>query len=555
MNAICVRLRWMLGVLLAVMLSAPIAQAQATAPPASAPPPGPAQPPAEPADALGRDTPRGTVLGFMTAARKNNFEAAVLYLHADARETGLAHQLYVVLDSRLPARLFGLSDRPEGSLANPLKPELDVVGTITTNEGPLDLIVERVTTDSSNRVWLFSRQTLDAIPAVYDEVHLVAPGQYLPGVLTRPRIFGIRLFEWLIFFAIPLIYRGLGLLGALIAPVVDVWRRRHGMTEATGRRLPGSVRLILIAAAIRWMLVSVDLPLFERQFWLATARLLTTSGLVWQMLLLNAFGERYVHKRLQSSSSGDLTALLRLARRVADVLIVATGWLIIFAYFGIDPTAALAGLGIGGIAVALSAQKTLENVIGGLSIIFDKAVRVGDFVKVGDTAGTVDYIGLRSTRIRTVDRTMLSVPNGQIANINIETVSARDKFRFNHFVGLGYQTTAAQMRTIVAELTGLLRRHPLVDDSSIRARFIRLGPSSIDVEVFAYLFARDWPHFLEVQEELLLDLMEIVEHAGATIAYPSQTLYLADTKGSLSDPPRAAALAGMGSSGKTVEPA
>src|SRR6185436_9294793 len=135
------------------------------------------------------------------------------------------------------------------------------------------------------------------------------------------------------------------------------------------------------------------------------------------------------------------------------------GGLIVLAYFGVDPTAALAGLGIGGIAVALSAQKTLENVIGGVSIVFDKAVRVGDVVKVGDTSGTVDYIGLRSTRIRTNDRTILSVPNGQIATVNIETLSTRDKFWFHHFVGLRYETTASQMRAVLKGVCDLLGAH------------------------------------------------------------------------------------------------
>jgi MscS family membrane protein len=219
--------------------------------------------------------------------------------------------------------------------------------------------------------------------------------------------------------------------------------------------------------------------------------------------------------------------MLRLARRMADGIVMVIGFAIVLSYFNVDPTAALAGLGIGGIAIALSAQKTLENVIGGFSITFDKAVRVGDFVKLGETSGTVDYIGLRSTRIRTLDRTMLSVPNGQIANVNIETLSARDKFRFTHFIGLGYETSAAQMRTIVADTRKLLLRHTLADDSSIRARFVRLGPWSIDIEVFAYIFARDWAHFLEVQEELLLDVMDIVERAGARIAVPEQRLSLA----------------------------
>ena len=513
-----------MGAIAAVLLTGLPAGGQVAAPPATATP-------APEKDPLGRDTPRGTVLGFMAAARKGNLEAAALYLSANPRDPGLttlANQLYVVLDSRLPARLGELSDRPEGSLANPLKPDQDVVGTISTNDGPLDLVVERVTGRTPGRVWLFSRRTLDAIPAVYDEIHLIAAESYLPGFLTRPRIGGIRLFEWIAFFVfLPLLYRGIGLFGMPIGPVVDVWRRRHGMPAMTSRLLPGSIRLLLLAVAIRWMLAHVDLPLFERQVWFATARVLATSGFVWLMLLVNAFGERYVHARLRASNAGDVSALLRLGRRVGDVLVVAAGGLIVLAYFGIDPTAALAGLGIGGIAVALSAQKTLENVIGGVSIVFDKAVRVGDFLKVGDTCGTVDYIGLRSTRIRTLDRTILSVPNGQIATVNIETLSTRDKFWFHHFVGLRYETTASQMRAIVADFADLLRGDRRVDPATVRARFLRLGPFSIDVEVFAYLYARDWEHFLEIQEGLLLEMMEIVERRGATIALPTQTVHVA----------------------------
>src|SRR6185436_11530133 len=116
---------------------------------------------------------------------------------------------------------------------------------------------------------------------------------------------------------------------------------------------------------------------------------------------------------------GEIAALLRLGRRIADVFVITGGVIVALHFFGLDPTAALAGLGIGGIAVALAAQKTLENVIGGFSLVFDKAVKVGDFLKFGDTMGTVDRVGLRSTRIRTLDRTILSVPNGQIATVNI----------------------------------------------------------------------------------------------------------------------------------------
>ena len=251
-----------------------------------------------------------------------------------------------------------------------------------------------------------------------------------------------------------------------------------------------------------------------------------TAAVTWMLLLANARAERYFQRRFAVAGRGDITAQLRLGRRTADVLVIVATAIVTLHFYGIDPTAALAGLGIGGVALALAAQKTLENVVGGLSIIFDKAVRVGDFLKLGDAFGTVDYIGLRSTRIRTLDRTILSVPNGQIANVTIETLSSRDKFWFRHIVSVRYQTTSHQLRAVIDGARSRLAGHPLIEKESVRVRLIRLAPSSLDIELFAYIFASDWERFLEIQEQLLLDVMAIVEEAGAAIALPSQTLYV-----------------------------
>jgi len=243
---------------------------------------------------------------------------------------------------------------------------------------------------------------------------------------------------------------------------------------------------------------------------------------------VNAALERYVLQRSLASRRAEVASMVRVARWFADGLVILVAVLVMIRRLGGDPTAAIAGLGIGGIAVALAAQKTLENVIGGLSLIFDRAVCVGDFLKVGDASGTVDSIGLRSTRIRTLDRTILSVPNGQIANVSIETFSSRDMFWLHHIVGLRYETTPRQMRAVVSGIVRRLESHPAVDRESVRARFLRFGPSSLDIEVFAYVVAKDWSHFLEIQEELLLGIMEIVEQAETAIALPSQTLHLAE---------------------------
>ena len=428
--------RWTGALALAWVLSACALPAQTTAqsPPAAAPAP--------PRDTLGRDTPRGTVLGFMNAARAGNDEVAPLYLNTSLRgqvAIDQARKLFAVLDARLPARLADLSDRPEGSRANPIKPDQDVVGAIATADGTLEIIVERVNRGALGPVWLFSRRTLDAVDDVYDEIDLVSIDRYLPAFL-KARLLGIRLLAWLALLVIvPAIYRLTALSILPVRPIVALWRRRRGLPPAaTPAVLPGSIRLLLLVVAIRWVVARMELPLIERLLWSGIGAMLTIAAVVWTLLLLNAAGERRLCRQLQDSGRSEMSSLLRLGRRIADVFVIAAGVLVVLRRFGIDATAALAGLGIGGIAVALAAQKTLENVVGGLSLIFDKAVRVGDFLKLGDTLGTVDYIGLRSTRIRTQDRTIVSVPNGQVANASIETLSSRDKFWLHHIVHLRY---------------------------------------------------------------------------------------------------------------------
>jgi MscS family membrane protein len=240
---------------------------------------------------------------------------------------------------------------------------------------------------------------------------------------------------------------------------------------------------------------------------------------------LNTWGERFL-VRSRPTISGS-ASVLRLVRRLVDGLVLLTGVLLILHHFDVNLSAAIAGFGVGGIAIALAAQKTLENVIAGISLIADQAVRVGDTLKTGDILGTVEDVGLRSTRIRTLDRTIVSVPNGQIANMSLETLSARDKFWFHPLLGLRYETTPLQLRSITAGIRKLLTQHSSVEADSVRVRFLRLGGSSLDVDVFAYVFSREWSEFLEIQQELLLSVMDIVKRAGTEIAFPSQTLYVA----------------------------
>ena len=440
----------------------PIDAVQAQTPPAAA-----AQPEV-PADALGRSTPRGTALGFLSAARSGDDALARQYLNTRLNGPAaerLAHELFVVLDARLPPRLARLSDLPEGSRADPLAPNLELVGTISGSAGNVDIIVERVTRPQGEAIWLFSRATLDAVPGLYQEISGGRVYAWLPDALVDNRIAGIRLVEWLaVLIGLPIAYFATVLLNRILTAAMGLVLRRVSRTSVLARRnaLPTPARLLLVAVGSRWLLATLPLPLLARQVLTNLAILVTIAAIAWLLVLLNGEIETYIRRRLPPGNGAAAAALLRVGRRVADVVVVLLAVLATLRQYGVDATPLLAGLGVGGIAVALAAQKTLENIIAGASLIFDGAVRVGDSLKAGDIQGTVEHIGLRSTRIRTIDRTIVSVPNGQIANMSLETFSARDMIRFQPVISLHPETTPAQLRAVIDGGRRLLAGHPSV---------------------------------------------------------------------------------------------
>jgi MscS family membrane protein len=211
-------------------------------------------------------------------------------------------------------------------------------------------------------------------------------------------------------------------------------------------------------------------------------------------------------------------ALLPLGRRVAKILILAIAVVAVFGTLGYSITGLIAGLGIGGIAVALAAQKTLENVLGAFALGIDQPLREGDLVKVDQTVGTVERIGLRSTRVRTLDRTLVAIPNGKLADSVIERFSARDRYRFDVQFRLGLATTGAQLRAIRERIERLLADHPArADAEAPRVHLTGPGDTWFVVEAMAWFSTADFAEFQSVRDQLLLDCLEIIAQAGAAL--------------------------------------
>jgi MscS family membrane protein len=220
-----------------------------------------------------------------------------------------------------------------------------------------------------------------------------------------------------------------------------------------------------------------------------------------------------------------------LGERILKALIFVLGALAVLGNLGFNMSTALAGLGIGGLAIGFGAQKTIENLFGGVSVLGDEVFRVGDVCRFGDRTGVVEDIGLRSTRIRTEDRTLVAIPNGTVATINLENFSRRDKILFKTNLGLRPETKADHMRFVLAEIRRLLYSHAKIETNTVRVRLTDIANNSLNVEVVAYILTQDFNEFAAVREDLLLRMMDVMENSGGGLALPSQTLYLSRDPG------------------------
>jgi MscS family membrane protein len=200
---------------------------------------------------------------------------------------------------------------------------------------------------------------------------------------------------------------------------------------------------------------------------------------------------------------------------------VVIGLFVILRSFGVELTAAIAGLGVGTLAVAFAAQKTLENLFGTVMIVSDEIVKVGDFCQAGTVEGHVESIGLRSTRIRTADRTLVTIPNGQLAAMSVGNPARRDKFLFRHTIRLPYETTAAELRSVLSGILAVLENQPDLEPGSARARLTQLGNTAIELQASAYVLTASADAFQEAQQELLLRIMEAIEACGTTLVSPA----------------------------------
>jgi MscS family membrane protein len=284
----------------------------------------------------------------------------------------------------------------------------------------------------------------------------------------------------------------------------------------------GPLRIGLAVTGFRAAMEIAPLATLARLYVDRALGLIFFLAVAWAgAVTIDLVAERW-RSRLDPRAQALSFSVLPLGRQVTKLLIFLFAILSILSVWGYNTSTILAGLGVGGLAVALAAQKTIENLFGGISVIGDRPVLVGDVCRFGDRTGTVMHIGLRSTRIRTPDRTIISVPNSQFSSVALENISGRDKIWFHPTFSLRRDTTSDQLMKVLASLTEILRGHSKVEVGPLPVRFVGVGAYSLDIDVVAYVTTADYDEFLALQQELLLKMLQAVEQAGAALAVPLQ---------------------------------
>ncbi len=498
-----------------------------------------AQATAKNTDPLGRNTPRGTLTGFMEATQKGDNERAAEYLQLPRQETEIditrvVQDLKILLDHAYVGRLASVSDNPELIFNPQLQPNEERVGEFAVDGKELPLFVVRVPDGNSGHLWLISWSTLSKTEGLANDARSHEMEQYLPSILVHHSILSISLWVWLAFLLlIPVaLLAGGAVVAMLRAPAWLLARINHRAARLeVWTTIRGPVLLFAAAAAHAIGMNMISVPLLFREYYIrvqGTALLFAVAWLLWDLVTVLT---RRTRLRITAPEERGSLSLVLVAHRMVKAGIAIAAIFSILWLAGLNLSAAFAGLGIGGIAVALAAQKTIENLFGGISILTDRVMHVGDLCRVGDTTGTVEDIGLRSTRIRTNERGLISVPNGSLAAANVENLSARDKMRVFCKLCLPYETTREQLVQVLSKVGAMLREHPRVETATAWIRLARLAESTLELEMQAYVLTRDYDDFTAVREDLLLQVMDLVESCGTSLALPSHTVYLADQSG------------------------
>lgn len=481
---------------------------------------------AGPVDEYDRGVPRTSVEGFLRNSRDGKFEQAANYL--DMRNlprwmgnldgSALAIQLKIVLDRALWVDLNEVSNDPAGYQDDGLPSYRDSIGRIKTQDKTVDILLQHVPREDGIYIWKFSNRTVAEIPSLYDEFGYSPMEERLSEIFPDVMFLGWHGWQWVMF----LIFLAMGYLLAFILTWLMARVARTKETEIgrmSVRFFSGPLRFFL------WVVfgsiaVRVIGPSTTLQAAVKAGTLITIVS-TWLVLRITDLAFEGWSERLVKNARESATVLLRPVKTMSKILIVLIGTLFWLDNIGFNITTVLAGLGVGGFAVALAAQDTLKNFIGSILILLDKPYVIGERILVKGHDGVVEEIGLRSTRIRELNGHQTIIPNDEMSRLNIENVGRRPHIRRSTNISIAYDTPLEKVKKAVDIITGILDDHEGMNpDLPPRVFFREFSPTSLEIMMLYWYQPPMYWDFMAFNQRVNMQIMEEFEKEGIRLAVP-----------------------------------
>jgi MscS family membrane protein len=521
-----------------LLLVGSAAPSPAQLPKSRAPAPAKVEPTAS-SDPLGRESPRSAMMGFLKYEQREDYGTAALYLQpTPGRDTNLAQRAKELqaMHSRLKGDIALLSDDPSGTVEAGLPLGQVRAGVLALGATTTDVILVRVDDPASGKIWLISKETVARIPELYTQMEGEGPtaaDRIMPSALAGRRVLGMSLAQWLGWLlSIPISWSLAWLLSFLLSAPRRVWYKLRKLPFRSVWATPLGMPLKCTIAVLlhSFFVYLLEPPLLYRVYYFRFMAALLAVCFTWLVSRIADRSFDHAVNRTRTQRKGGESILI-LMQRLMHVVLLTISLVVALAIFGFNVKTTLAGLGIGGLAIALAAQKTLENFIGGVSLLMDKAVQVGDSCRIGDQVGTVEDVGLRSLKLRTLDQNLLIVPNGSLAQMQFLNMMRRSKLLLNQTFSLRIETRAEQLRFVLDRVQNMLDQHPAIEPGTCRVRVTNFVGAAFQLELFAYGKTGDWAQFTKIRQDVILKIAEIVEASGTRFAAPTQLTYFSTDKG------------------------
>jgi MscS family membrane protein len=493
--------------------------------------------PAVPVDPLGRQTPRSSLINLMKYEAIGDYATAARFMQLPPGEN-LAQMTkeFRTLSPNFQGTINLISDDPNGSVEAGLPAGQVRAGVVTVGGTTADMILVRVDDPVAGKIWLISRESLESIPQLYALLETEKPteaSRIRSVLLSGPVILGMSSMQWLGWLlSIPVAWSLAWLSTFLLSAPRRAWckLRKHPFRTVWDTPLGMPLRCMIAILLHGFLVYLLEPPILYRTYYVRLLAALMAACFGWLSSRLSDQGFDRALNRTRAHSRGGESILI-LFQRMNHIGILIIALLVALAFLGLNVTTALAGLGIGGLAVALAAQKTLENLIGGISLLLDRAIQVGDFCKIGDRVGTVADIGLRSLKLRTLDQNLLVVPNGVLAQMQFENMKNRPKLLLQQTFALRIETQVEQLRFVLDGVEKMLNEDPAVESGSSRLRVTNFAGAAFELELFAFVKTGDFGKFTGIRQEIILKIVGIVEAAGTRFAAPTRLTYQAKDPG------------------------